>query len=41
MSTLPIREAVTARLQKLSDEEVAEVLEFINALPSQPITIEP
>ena len=40
MSALPIREAVVARLQELSDAEVAEVLEYIEVVQSQRITIE-
>ncbi len=37
MSALPIREAVIARLQDLSDEQVEEVLEFINEVQSERI----
>lgn len=38
MSALPIREAVIARLRELSDEQVEEVLEFINEVQTQKIT---
>jgi hypothetical protein len=32
MNALPIREVVIAKLSELSDEQVAEVLEFIQAV---------
>jgi len=40
MSALPIREEVVSRLNDLSDEEIAEVLEFIKFVESERITIE-
>ncbi len=41
MSGTSIRETVIARLQELSDEQIAEVLEFIGNIQSQHIRIVP
>ncbi|MBZ0288844.1 MAG: hypothetical protein K8I30_14600 [Anaerolineae bacterium] len=40
MSALPIREVVIAKLSELSDEQVAEVLEFIQAVEVEHIQTE-